>query len=383
YNYDINNTISTLLLGTRYYKGSTNRIQGFGNKRDGPDFSFLHTDDLENSVYDFPSRNFSFFGENVFRIDQNLSITPGFRFEHIKTASKGYYTSISRDLAGNILQREKFNTERVRKRQFMLFGLAASYDINTDIESYANFSTNYRGIGFNDIRVVNTNLEVDPGIKDEKGFSSDLGLRGKIKDFLHFDGSIFYLKYNDRIGAIQRVDSTLFKPIRYRTNISDSRHIGLETYFEVEILRLLNFESSSKLNLYSNLTLMNAKYINSKESSIEGNFVELAPSRIWRSGIEYNYKDFIISLKYSYTSKQYTDATNAEITSTAVNGKIPSYQVLDLNTEYSFKRFTIKAGINNLTDNKYFTRRADGYPGPGIIPSPPRNYYITLKVMIE
>ena len=45
-----------------------------------------------------------------------------------------------------------------------------------------------------------------------------------------------------------------------------------------------------------------------------------------------------------------------------------------------FKNYKLEFGINNILDNHYFVRRATGYPGPGIIPSPPRNYYITLQL---
>ncbi|MFT5077301.1 MAG: Fe(3+) dicitrate transport protein, partial [Flavobacteriaceae bacterium] len=42
--------------------------------------------------------------------------------------------------------------------------------------------------------------------------------------------------------------------------------------------------------------------------------------------------------------------------------------------------FKLEAGINNVLDNYYFTRRATGYPGPGIIPSANRNFYMTLQM---
>ena len=35
---------------------------------------------------------------------------------------------------------------------------------------------------------------------------------------------------------------------------------------------------------------------------------------------------------------------------------------------------------NNLLDAAYFTRRATGYPGPGIIPSQGRSFYLTLGI---
>jgi len=36
-------------------------------------------------------------------------------------------------------------------------------------------------------------------------------------------------------------------------------------------------------------------------------------------------------------------------------------------------------GVNNILDEHYFTNRATGYPGPGIIPSPNRNFFITAQ----
>jgi len=51
-------------------------------------------------------------------------------------------------------------------------------------------------------------------------------------------------------------------------------------------------------------------------------------------------------------------------------GLIPSYSILDLTASYKFsKKMHVKAGINNLQDAMYFTRRAGGYPGPGALPA--------------
>ena len=41
---------------------------------------------------------------------------------------------------------------------------------------------------------------------------------------------------------------------------------------------------------------------------------------------------------------------------------------------------TFEIGVNNLLNEIYFTRRATGYPGPGIIPSPNRNFYLTTQI---
>ena len=46
------------------------------------------------------------------------------------------------------------------------------------------------------------------------------------------------------------------------------------------------------------------------------------------------------------------------------------------------KNISFEAGVNNLFNEKYFTRRATGYPGPGIIPSAPQNSYLTIQIRL-
>lgn len=43
----------------------------------------------------------------------------------------------------------------------------------------------------------------------------------------------------------------------------------------------------------------------------------------------------------------------------------------------------LESSINNLTDRRYFTCRATGYPGFGIIPSNGRAYFLTTQGKIE
>ena len=85
--------------------------------------------------------------------------------------------------------------------------------------------------------------------------------------------------------------------------------------------------------------------------------------------------------KYSFVSDQFTDSSNAiEGNLSGVIGLIPSYSLLDLSGSYSLNNFKLEFGINNLLNEAYFTRRATGYPGPGIIPSPNRNIYISTQI---
>ena len=381
-NYAFLKSRSTFLIGGRLYRGLTLRKQGFGNDADGPDFYYLNPDALEHSDYRFPSENISFFMENIFRVTPKIAITPGLRWEYINTNSKGYYHEEYRDLAGNVIFEQNVRDDRTSFRDLLLIGIGVSDKITKDVETYMNFSQNYRSINFNDMRIVNPNSKVDQNLKDEKGYSADIGIRGNIKQLLNFDLSLFYLKYNDRIGAIQI--SNGYEVYRYRTNVSDSRNIGLESFAELDVFHLVaGKERKFGVSLFSNYSFIDARYINSDEPAVKnGNKVEYAPTHILKTGITASYKKIKIMYQYSYTSGQYTEATNTTFTASAVDGLIPAYTIMDLALSYTYKWASLSTGINNLANSLYFTRRADGYPGPGIIPSDGRSLYVTLQIKL-
>jgi Fe(3+) dicitrate transport protein len=78
-------------------------------------------------------------------------------------------------------------------------------------------------------------------------------------------------------------------------------------------------------------------------------------------------------------SAVFTDAANSIVANTsATTGQLPAYQIIDLNMTYQWAGiYQLRAGINNLTNEVYATRRAGGYPGPGILPGTGRTFYLT------
>jgi len=358
YQYKLGKQLSSLSVGLRYFKGFTNKQQGLGNDADDADFNYINPENLENSDYDFDSHNLAFSAENIFKITDKLSITPGIRAEFLFTDVAGYYKSDAL----------KYNDTQKRNRIFPLFGIGVTYKTHYLAEIYANVSQNYRGINFTDLRIVNPNVKIDPNLQDEKGFNTDLGVRGKKGEKLNYDVNFFCLYYNKKIGSIQQVDSNI-NIIRYKTNLSNSRSLGVESFIEVDIIKCINENSNFGMSLFSNFTYTNAIYLKSQNKQIENKKVEFAPEFVFRGGIGFKYKTFAINWQVSSLSKQFTDATNANYASTAVIGTIPKYYVMDVTTSYTYKFLKVSCSINNLSNNKYFTRRAESYPGPGIIPS--------------
>ena len=79
---------------------------------------------------------------------------------------------------------------------------------------------------------------------------------------------------------------------------------------------------------------------------------------------------FAGTLQVSHVSGVFSDAGNTRFQADGLQGWIPSYVVWDLTGSVRVARGTwLDVSVNNLFDRAYFTRRATGYPGPGIIPA--------------
>lgn len=376
--YYLKKSISSFLIGSRFYIGQTKKMQGFGNSGFTADFGTA-SDSLVISAYTFPGMNVAVFAENVFNISNKVKIVPGIRFEHISTKANGNYRAVINEAVDSTVRIEN----RQYKRSFVLLGLGISWSVWKQTELYANFSQNYRGITFTDMRVVRISQLIDHNLKDETGYNFDLGYRGNVNTWFNFDISGFWLQYNNRIGQIQLVDSA-YNIYRYTTNVGTTRSLGAEVYLEADLLNAAKVSArAGNLVVFTSVGYTNAVYVKSSFSNVKGKFLEFAPQVIFRGGITYRYQQFSTTINASFTSEQFSDATNAKFTPTAVNGIIPAYYVLDWSAKYSIKCIQLQTGINNFTNNIYFTRRAVSYPGPGIIPSEPLTFYFTLGIKLN
>jgi Fe(3+) dicitrate transport protein len=381
--YTIGKIPSVVLVGSRYYDGFNHSTQGFGSIGKGADFNFVNPDESITYDYRFPNQNVAAFIEHIFYLSDRLSVTPGVRYEHIYTKAKGYYGTIYRDLAGNVIERTQDEEHRASPRQFLLAGVGLSYKPMDRMEIYSNISQNYRSITFNDMRISNPSSVIDPNLQDEKGYSFDAGMRSDQTTYFSYDVNYFYLNYNNRIGEVQFYDASN-RIMRRRGNIGRAVVQGLEAYGELDLVALL-YPNKIEWNavLFNNIALINSEYKRSEEPGVVGKEVEFVPKVNLKTGVRLGYRDFKVSFQFTHLSDQYTDATNAvDGGVSAVIGKIPAYSIMDLSASYQFKRFRIEANVNNLANEMYFTRRATGYPGPGILPSDGRSFFLTLQAKI-
>ena len=361
--YKLGKTDNTLAGGLRYAYAWFKR-QGGGEGTAGSDFNLSVTGDYEYDL-NFTTTNIAPFIENIFRINNRFTITPGFRLEYLKSTAKGYSDN----------EGTKIATDENRQRSIPLFGIGAEYKAAPNTSVYANITQAYRPIDYSQLTGFGTTSVIDPKLKDANGFNADLGYRGTVKNFLNFDIGLFYLAYNKRIGTIL-VNPGTANEYTLRTNVANSVHKGLESYIEFNLLKYLNASSDKGLSLFNSLGLIDAKYTSGE---FKNNRVEASAKYINRIGITYSNKRMSGTFQMNNTGDAYGDATNVKESENPAAGYIPAYTVLDLSATYKFNRYSLKAGVNNLADKSYFTLRTDEYPGPGIIPSSGRSFYVGVS----
>jgi Fe(3+) dicitrate transport protein len=373
---------NTVTIGARYFYGNTHRLK---NGKGDTDSKFnLDVLSPYPQITDFRTNNVAFSVENIFRLGKHLIIIPGVRFETITGRATGRLSIDSSGAENKIANMKKGRT-------FVLGALAAEYHIGDATEVYANITQSYRPIQFADLTAAPTTDVIDPNLRDAKGYSADIGYRGKVKNYLMFDLDWFYLNYDNRIGTItqRRVDNTTYN---FRTNVGSSHSRGFEGLVEFNPFQAGWLGRKwGEISVFTSYSYTNAVYDNFKvisknannelvETNLKNKKVENAPENILRAGLTYLYKTFSLTGQLSYVSSAFSDANNTVTPNAAGTvGLIPAYTVGDISFSWKFKEnYSLKGGINNVADTKYFTRRAGGYPGPGLMPTDARSFFVSI-----
>jgi Fe(3+) dicitrate transport protein len=390
YRYKLGKVNSNLAFGARIYKAKTERLQE-GRGTTGSDYD-LSIDGQYGRDINFSTENVAVFAENQFKVTEKLSVTPGIRYEYIKNTGEGKFgVSNGNDIA--------FPNKTI-SRSKPLFGLGVEYKfISTNI--YANITQAYRPVLFSDLTPPAVTDVIDPNLEDASGFNADLGFRGTYKKFLNFDFSLFYLSYNNRIGGVRQFinNDPNQGTFIYRTNLGETVNKGIEGFVNLNVTKLFDVDMPyGNLDVFATVSFIDSRYtdfavstasgtapnVTITETNLNGNRVENAPRYIHNFGISWSNNNISATAQYKMSGKIFTDANNTSAPSAnGLTGLLDNYNVFDLSTEYKFlKNYNIRGGINNLFDKEYATRRAGGYPGPGILPGEGRTFYISIGAKI-
>ncbi|MGH7593981.1 MAG: TonB-dependent receptor domain-containing protein [Gemmatimonadales bacterium] len=346
---------ATTVVGIRVADNHMERFEG-GPGSTGADFNMSLVGGTWEKALTFGTTNLSPFIESMVHASDRLTIAPGARFEYVRSTASGY-TDLATAFAPQSLA-------------YPLFGVGTQYLVGASTMLYANVSQAYRPVLYASLTPFGSIARIDSSLHSSRGFNADLGWRGTVGRALKFDASVFYLHYGDRVG-LKTVDDGAGNTLIESANIGDSRHQGVEAYMEFDPPGL------GGIDLFTSFAFVDARYTSGQ---FTGNRVEQAPRIMDRTGLTYGRGPMATTLQVSYTAASYGDANNSVTpTANAASGFVPAYTLFDWSARARLSRMlAVSFGINNLTNARYFTKRTDEYPGPGILPGIGRSIYATI-----
>jgi len=376
--YTIGGMNNYLSAGVQYMKNNLRRRQ-LGKGTTGSDFDLTLTSPVWGRDLYMKTDNIAFFAENLLYITPRLTISPGFRLESGVTDMTGTITYYQQEELPN----------RIRHR-FPLFGVSSQYKLNEHNKVYAGFSQAYRPVVFKDIIPASVLERVDKHLKDGKGYNLEAGIHGQIGPLLSYEVSVFQMLYQNRMGNLA-IEDDHGQPYIFRTTTGNTMTKGIEVYAEIKPFGNTRQQgSNTELSVFTSTSYFDAHYLkgryvaNNVNTDLKGNKLEGVPSWISRNGIQLACNKLSSSLLYSYVSDHYSDAINTiEASVNGARGKVPSYGIWDLNSTLRImKVYTLRFGINNILDKKYYTKRPTMYPGAGIWTSDGRSIVLSLGIKI-
>ncbi len=333
-----------LIIGGRYHAERLSDITGIGTA--GSKISrTTNNADLEAIAY-------SAYVENVLRITDRLTLTPGFRFEQVNQ---------SRETLNAIPPATVPNFRGSSTTQGLVYGTGVKYDLPMDLSLFGHIHTTFRPPTF--ANAIDPTNGADRDLSAERGLSSDIGLRGYVVRGVTAEVALFRIDFSNQI--VQEGSKLV--------NGGRTAHEGIESSVILDWGQLV--KPLEGFVARGNITLLRPK---SLSGATDGKDLPLAPRMTLYGALGYFHRSGLsVELDATYIARQFTDLANTTPENAlGTIGVIPSYTLCNLRLNYEplNSRWAIFAGIRNLFDEAFIAQRQTA-SFVGIQPGEIRNLY--------
>ncbi len=326
--------VSDLGYAKEYSLGPTQNTFQFGTDYSYTDYVSKRMD--QNERKNSKTESLGFFFTNQTQLLKDLSANIGYRYNIFKGQFRNdeqkNFNGSSRWVNG-----KKFH----RNFDDNAFDVGAVYDMREDTSVFASFATRFRSPNVDEFALAEDNL------KPQKGKHFNAGLRYRFKRLAEVTLTFFQMEIKDEIQ---------FDPVlRINSNYKNTtRRRGLET-----ALKLHPFKT---LYLWGNYTYMDARF---KNKDIR---IPLVPHHSGSFGLEWR---IVEPLLLGFTGTLVGERHDGNDIDNNSFAKLDAYQVYDAKLSYTWKKFKLFTGVNNIFDESYSTVAfSESY-----FPMPTRNYY--------
>ena len=262
-------------------------------------------------------------------------ITPGVRYEHIKTER---YNHLPLDQKIELLNNKA------------LPSLNVAYLLSNNVTLFGNYNSSFGAVQNTQLNAQSSKNPLQP----ELAKTAELGARWKSGQ-LSAEATLFNIKFDNQIQSVGSGENVVFY------NVGATHHRGLETAVDY------HFDRSGPLaglNAYATYSYTKATL---QEGANAGNDVPFYSRTADTVGAHYQQGAWGFDLSSSHQSRQFADEANTVAENPAGNlGVIPGFRTWNTQVKWKVpgqKGLELVAGVNNLADKRYFTRTSDGNLG--------------------
>lgn len=271
--------------------------------------------------------------------------------------------------------------------------LGAAYNLSDELTLFASWSQGFtppstEELSVNPVAYSGFNTHLIPA----KSSSSDVGIRGNLKEILYFELTGFYMNTRDdffRFKQSGRGNQEVFYG-----NAGNSRRFGLEAYASYNILDNL---SLSIAYTYADYQYTNASidpvYTDTNyvltSPPVEGQYLPNSPKHQLFSEIVYKISNFTFSLSTEFQSKWaiYTDAKayKGELDKNICRNWQDGFNLFHARASYSLNLFDLNGEfsvyVRNISGEKYIAFTEPDPDGNSYQPGPEREIFGSIRIM--
>jgi Fe(3+) dicitrate transport protein len=272
-------------------------------------------------------------------------ITPGVRFEHIESVRRDRSANTAFDVTNNKA----------------LPSMQIAYLLTPAVTLFANYGTSFGPVQNTQL---NSQTPANP-LQPELAKTVEAGARWNTGKLVA-EASVFNIRFDNQIQQVAGTNPPTFR------NIGETKHSGVEMALDY------SFDKDSMLSglgLFANYAYVRALQESGPTAGKDVPFYSRNTDTI---GLRYLAGQWSFNLASTHQSRQFSDNANtvAENASGSV-GEVPGFRVW--NAQFGWKMagvkgFDVLAGINNLTDKRYYTRNVDSNAGRMV--GAPRTVYV-------
>lgn len=298
---------------------------------------------------------------NAFYIDDAINIsdwtiTPGLRYESIKTHISDEFNKI----------------DRQKTYSQPLPSLSVMYHLTDSWKLFANASTSFGSMQYFQLTKGGNGNQPAPGLTPEKAHTYEFGTRYD-DTVIKAEATLFYIDFDDQLQYISNTVGW--------TNLGATKHQGIEL--------ALNYDLS-ELNRALDGVSVYTTYTYTKATTSDGNFagkdLPYYSRQVYTAGTRYATGNWVWNLDTFAQSKQRSPGTTSTyVTDESADGQlgnIAGYMVWNMRGEYdlgpSMSHLKLGAGIKNLFDQRYYTRSSDNNFGKYV--GEPRTYFVQASM---